>query len=99
MTNCGQFERRSADPIRVLLIEDDPHQAVLIAHTLHQASRRFTVTWTKTLAEALDRLAEPHYDVTVVDLGLSDSQGLATFDRVFAAAPHIPTVVMTSNDN
>ena len=99
MVSFAQLEPRAVSPIRVLLIEDDPDQAAWISRFLHNAARQFTVTWARTLAEAVARLAESDYDVSVVDLGLPDSHGLTTFDAVFTAAPHIPAVVITSDDN
>jgi signal transduction histidine kinase len=52
-----------------------------------------------TLAQAVAQLAEATFDVISVDLELPDSQGVATFDAIFTAAPHIPVVAMTNDSN
>lgn len=72
---------------RVLLIEDDAAQARLIEHLLRRSPRRFIVEWVDRLAAEIEHLSHSSYDVVVVDLGLPDSDGLATFDAVREAAP------------
>ena len=44
-------------------------------------------------------LAERPFDIVLADLSLPDSQGLATFERVQAAAPDEPIVVLTGLDD
>jgi len=80
------------------LIEDDAAQARLIEHLITRSPRMFEVDWVDTLALALERIAEGGLDVAVVDLGLPDSQGLATFDAVRAANAFLPAVVMTGTE-
>ena len=48
---------------------------------------------------ALQRLATEEYDLVLLDLGLPDSQGLATFDLVHTRAPNQAIVVMTGYDD
>jgi signal transduction histidine kinase len=88
----------AAEPIRVLLIEDDPAQARLIEHLIRRSQRPFEIEWVDCLSLALERIAEGELNVVVVDLGLPDSQGIATFLAVQAADPFLPVVVMTGTD-
>lgn len=85
-------------PIRVLLVEDDAAQARLIEHLIRRATRRFEIECVDRLSLALERLNEGGLDVVIVDLGLPDSQGMATFDAVRRASPFLPAVVMTGTD-
>lgn len=88
----------AAEPIRVLLIEDDPAQARLIEHLIRRSQRPFEIEWVDCLSLALERIADGGLDVVVVDLGLPDSQGIATFLAVQAGDPFLPVVVMTGTD-
>jgi signal transduction histidine kinase len=90
--------RSETGPIRVLLIEDDPAQARLIEHLLRRSPRPFEIEWVDRLSLALERIADGGLDVVLVDLGLPDSQGIATFDAVRAADAFLPAVVMTGTD-
>ncbi len=49
----------------------------------------------QTLSDGLEKLAEIHPDIILLDLSLPDSQGFETFDRTIAAAPKIPIVMLT----
>ena len=83
----------TAAPTRVLLIEDVDLDAHVIESVLRQFA--FAVRRAKTLAEALIDLRSEHYDVILSDLGLPDSEGLATLDTLLDKATAIPIVVMT----
>ncbi len=82
--------------MRILLIEDNDDDAYLIREALSDAT---TVTvqleWLDRLERGLTRLSQGHIDAVLLDLSLSDSQGLATFDTVHAHAPEVPIVVLT----
>jgi diguanylate cyclase (GGDEF)-like protein/PAS domain S-box-containing protein len=53
----------------------------------------------RSLAAALARLGTPDIDAILVDLVLPDSSGIATFDRLFAAAPHTPIMTLCSDED
>ena len=87
-------------PIRVLLIEDNPGDARLVRELLSEGqSSSFHLEHVSNLASGLERLAEGAIDVVLSDLGLPDSQGLDTLARVRAQAPGVPLVVLTGIDD
>jgi len=51
------------------------------------------------LTEALARLATGGIDLVLTDLGLPDSQGLATFRELRQAAPDLAIIVVTVSDD
>ena len=89
------------NPIRVLLIEDNPADARLIEVLLEGVRiARFTLRWEDHLEEGLARLAGNNdFDAVLLDLSLPDSQGLDTILNVRAQAPEIPLVVLTGQDD
>lgn len=94
---------------QVLMVEDDSDFHRLAACWLEQAEipgsdhplrpNCCAVTWVVSLEEALDRLAVDKYDLVLLDLNLPDSQGMASFQRVFERAPDTPVVVVSGMDN
>ncbi len=95
----------SYQPIRILIVEDNPGDARLIRE--HLSGARVTGTlapafqWVVAdrLAAGLARLAEGGIDVVLLDLSLPDSQGLDTFVKAQAQAPDAPMVVLTGLDD
>ncbi|MGZ4434796.1 MAG: PP2C family protein-serine/threonine phosphatase [Trebonia sp.] len=92
-------EARSAwlgDPETLLLVEDDPGDAVLVEELLADSGVRATLSWVRTLTEAkalLRRGAVP--GCILLDLHLPDVQGLEAVTQLLAAAPGAAVVVLT----
>ena len=81
----------------VLLVEDNPGDARLIAESLRDAGSSVRLVAVGNLADALDRLNSEHIDAVVLDLGLPDSTGLQTFERLQQAAPSVATIIMSGD--
>ena len=62
-----------------------------LAQTGHDA---FDLVCLPSLADAMERLRAPGIMVLLVHFTLPDSQGIATLDRLVAAAPQMPIVVL-----
>ncbi len=89
-------------PIRVLLLEDDPADARLVGQMLRRVKTTpFEVTVVGRLAEAVARLSQDAtaFDVVLADLGVPDSSGIGTLGALTEAAPRLPVVVLTGNDD
>jgi signal transduction histidine kinase len=82
--------------IKVLLVEDNPADALLVEHAFEEiASLRAVVHHVSRLEAAKAQLAAETYDVVLLDLGLPDAQGIDTFCSLHATHPNVPTVVFT----
>ncbi|MEI6873996.1 MAG: response regulator [Spirochaetota bacterium] len=82
--------------IHVLLLEDNPADVIVLEATLADIPLvTFHVTAVERLSNGLACLAERPFDVVLLDLGLPDSQGLATFTELHAYAPAVPVVVLS----
>lgn len=85
-----------AERVKVLLIEDNPGDARLIEIMLsEEAGGLFEVQWVDHLGAGLDRLAESHFGLVLVDLSLPDSQGLETFLQLHSRAHDLPIIVLS----
>ncbi|KQY20732.1 serine/threonine protein phosphatase [Cellulomonas sp. Root485] len=76
-------------PVRLLLVEDDEGDAILVREHLADAGLEVDLHWVRTLDEAIDRL---HVDIVLLDLGLPDAMGIAALERLLAAGA--PAVVV-----
>ena len=87
------------EPLRVLLIEDNCDDVVLIRQALHDTSAgEFKVESTSHLEDGLSRLREQHIDIVLLNLTLPDSCGIETFQRLHSQSD-VPIVVLTGNTN
>lgn len=83
-------------PTTVLLIEDIAADAALIQAALAGAgSSTFRIEWVVTLADALERLGREQVEVILLDLALSNGQGIAAFDQLIQAAPNALILVLS----
>ena len=86
--------------MRVLLITNNEIDALSVRQLLAEVTQEsFAVEWASRLPLGLHRLGEGRFEAVVLDLGVSESQGLDAFDKVLAAAPGLPTVVLGTIDD
>lgn len=87
-------------PTRVLLIEDEECQAMLISRMLtHSPIQRFNVQQAATLREGIHSLATGDFDVCLLDLGLPDGTGIDSLHEIRSVDARLPIVVLTGNDD
>ncbi|MEW6660040.1 MAG: response regulator [Thermodesulfobacteriota bacterium] len=84
-------------PITLLLVDDNAEDVFFTRRMLEKSAGRFhfQIDHCPNLTDALDYLAGPKPDVVLLDLGLPESFGLETLERVLEAAPNLPIVVLT----
>jgi two-component system cell cycle response regulator len=83
-------------PIKVLLVESDDAYVAELRDGLSRArSTDLQVEAVNELSQALARLSQGGFDAVLLDLDLSDSRGMVTFDRAYAFAPDVPIIVLT----
>lgn len=80
-------------PQRILLIEDDPRLAGMVAEYLGEAGYRVAVEGTGR--GGLERLAREAYDAAVLDLMLPDMDGLEVC-RALRARSAVPVLMLTA---
>jgi DNA-binding response OmpR family regulator len=91
--------RATTQSVKILLIEDDPDQAVLTRINIGEGTDSFFhLEWKDDLKTAMDRLQLPGIDVVLLDLGMTETNGYRThlaIRRVSAA----PVVILTSDES
>jgi len=82
--------------IKVLLVEDNPGDALLIKEMLSESeSTLFYLEWVDYLSKGIDYLATNKADIVLLDLSLPDSSGSDTFEKMITFAKHVPIIVLT----
>jgi PAS domain S-box-containing protein len=86
----------SSDQMRVLLVEDDPDDILLVKDALAEVSLgKIRLEYTGRLSRGLIELSSHPYDVVLLDLNLPDSRGLETLKTVIKSYPKVPVVVLS----
>jgi diguanylate cyclase (GGDEF)-like protein/PAS domain S-box-containing protein len=93
----------------ILLIEDDLSYATAIREALiYSSDGSFQVEWVRHCIEGIELLAragkQEQYRpegiaAVLADLCLADSNGIGTFERLFRAAPQIPILVLSAQQD
>jgi len=87
---------RIKEPINVLLVEDNPGDAVIINEMFREIPQiQFNIFHAQRLLEGLDALGENDFHIVLLDLQLPDSQGIETFNHIHNQAPEIPIIILT----
>ncbi len=95
----GEY-RMSDKMIKVLLIEDNDADTHLIRNMLNNTNEAyFQVKSGKTLKEGLELLNNEEFNVILLDLGLPDSQGIETFNKLYNQENMIPIIILTGMDD
>ena len=86
--------------LSVLLVEDDPEAARRMTDALAQYEGvAFRIEQAVGVEEGLRILQDQTFDVMVLDLSLPEGHGLTAFLRAKEAAPSVPIVVVTDEDD
>jgi diguanylate cyclase (GGDEF)-like protein/PAS domain S-box-containing protein len=80
---------------RILLIQQDAAEAGATRAALAQTKgRTFSVEWARDLSVGVDKLKMGRIDAVLLDLFLSDCQGLAAVEQLRQGAPRVPILIV-----
>jgi len=90
----------AAAPVRVLLIDDDEDDFVLVRAALRGLSpARMTLEWVDDAERGLELLAAGRHDVCLLDYRLGAYTGLELLRQVRARGVHLPIILLTGVGN
>ena len=82
----------------VLLIEDSEEAMLLVRYALQEyGNGTYRLEWADGLTAGLHRLAKGGVDLVILDLGLPESSGPASYAALHDAVPDLPVLVLTAD--
>jgi DNA-binding NtrC family response regulator len=85
------------EKIKVLQIEDNASHARLFQEILGEIEEfKLELKWVTRLADGISLLGVENFDVVLLDLSLPDVGGLDSFNKLYAAYPDVPVIILTS---
>ncbi len=86
----------ATQPLRILLMEDNPGDARLTELLLEEASDfAFELVHVTSFEQGIVALTNGTFDIALVDLSLGDSHGIETVRRMHQRAPLLPMIVLS----
>lgn len=85
--------------MRLLYIEDDPDDVVLLEEALESAAGEWEVESVDSFYQGFERLAVDPRDVVLLDLGLPDCFGMDGLRELCDTFPDLPVIVLTGQDD
>jgi len=92
---AGQPDR----PVRVLLIDDDPHMSRVIAHELLADLRINLLGQAASLREGRRLISQSEFDVMLVDLNLGDGTGFDLIEYMKTVRPMAEAIVISGMED
>jgi len=86
-------------PTRILLIEDNPSDVLLVQKILQSAGPEYSLRTITRIDDSVPILDAGEADLALLDLNLPGSSGLESFHRLRAQAPELPIVILTGQKN
>jgi len=87
-------------PLKILMIEEDTDYSKSLTASLSKLKTfAFSISCISTLKDAFHLLETEDFDIILLDLFLSESQGLLTLKKIHANNTEIPIVILTNNEN
>ncbi len=86
-------------PVRLLLVDDNPHDRELLVRALRQRFRSLTIEPVRDAQEFAHALRYSAFDAAIVDYELRWSNGLEVFRQIKQACAHPPVLMFTASGN
>src|SRR4051812_30011689 len=92
-------ENNGAQPVRVLLIDDDQDSFILARHKLSKIpGGNFTIEWASSYEQGLAEIKKNAHDVYLLDYRLGAETGLDLLREALAAGCKAPIIMLTSEN-
>ena len=89
----------NTDTLRILLVEDDEDDYLIINNTLSEIRRQaYVLSWEETYEGAVAALHKDSYDVCLVDYRLGSRTGLEFLEQIKAENSAVPVIILTGHE-
>ncbi len=88
------------EPIRILIVEDNPADALMLSQWMSQSSAlNFEMRHAMRLSIGIEMLTKEKIDLILLDLVLPDCRGSECVTRMKKIAPHIPILIISEAED
>jgi two-component system, cell cycle sensor histidine kinase and response regulator CckA len=94
---AGAVEGRAEVVLRVLVVDDDDGDFILVEALLDELSGSYEVEWASTWAAGLTAMEADRHDLYLVDHGLGVRTGIELLEAATAAGCSGPRILLTGN--
>ncbi len=84
-------------PVRVLMVDDDYEDYVLVERLLKASSRRYRVSHTDSVEEAVEAVRKGDHDIALIDYHINDISGLDLIRSIRASDAQVPLILLTGS--
>lgn len=84
-------------PVRVLMVDDDYEDFILVERLLKSCSRRYRVFHIETVEEAEEAVRKGDHDIALIDNHINDSSGLELIRTMRANDAQVPLILLTGS--
>lgn len=95
----GFLTGQAEQPVRVLLIDDDPHMSRVIAHELLADLRINLLGQGGSVREGRRLISQNEFDVMLVDLNLGDGTGFSLIEYMKTVPPMAEAIVISAMED
>jgi len=92
---CDVEPLRNAEPLTLLVVDDDDIDRLAVRRYLRQAGIPLTIDEVASAVEALERIRSRRYDCLLLDYYLPGVDGSALLSEIRATSPALPVLIMT----
>ena len=89
----------SATPIRLLVVDDDEDDFVLVRDLLAEAAASYDVEWASDFGAGRDKLRERRHDAYLIDYRLGGESGVELLGLAREANVHAPLIMLTGQND
>ncbi|KFE68689.1 response regulator [Hyalangium minutum] len=87
-------------PLRILLVEDDPDDFILVRDALRElGDQRLVLDWVEDADEAIAAMASGHHDVCLLDYRLGAITGLELMRQARRRGARLPVILLTGQSD
>ncbi len=84
-------------PVHVLIVDDSKLARIVAGKALATLQPDWTKVEAGSAAQALELLAETHFDVALIDFNMTEKDGLELAAEIRALRPDMPIAIITAN--
>lgn len=82
--------------VNILLVEDDKSFGYVLSE--YMSYKRYKVDWVETTKQAIRKIANSNYDLTILDINLKDGSGYDVANHIIDKKSKTPFIFLTARD-